>query len=110
MIEAITIKVSAEITDKDRQELSYNILQLIKQNQNKPGCFGIIYIISESSNNTLKLTLVHKDLFKTICDVYYENLTYLSYITFSKIYADTQDAEYKDKINRLINLIKQVFK
>lgn len=110
MIEAITIKVSAELTDKDRQELSYNILQLIKYNQFKPGSFGILYITNQDTNNTLKIKLTHKDLFKTICDVYYENLTYLSYITFSKIYADTQDAEYKDKINRLINLIKQVFK
>lgn len=109
LIPTIIINVSADINDKNKQDISYNILQIMKHNQSKPGNFGNIYITTNNTNNVLTIKLIHKDIFKTICDINYNSINYISYVTFNKIYSDTQDAEYKEKINQIINLIKQVF-
>lgn len=104
----IYLNISFPFTDLNKQTLSFNILQFLKYQSNVYTdnlLLGIIYINKEDILNSFRLELYRHNIFKTVCRIYrYEEL--IDEITFNKVYNDTQDLQFKQKLNKLIKLIE----
>lgn len=106
----INITVTDKLLDNDMQTISFNIFQLIRVSHryNKAGTMlGTILIKNTRNSVLLKLELTRAEMYRTKCEIYNNSGKQINTIIFSQIYNDILNMEFKNKVNEIIELIKQ---
>jgi hypothetical protein len=101
-----------------RQEISFHIIQILKATKTvyTPNVgLGNIRLVDEDTNEAIfDLILVRNGIFKIDCYIYdnYETaeLEGTNVISLSKIYTDTNDTEFKQKMTELMSFIANILK
>ena len=101
-----------------QQEISFHIIQILKATKTvykSSVGLGDIRLVDEDTNEAIfDLVLVRNGIFKTDCYIYdnYETteLEGTNIISLSKIYTDTNDTEFKQKMTELMSFIANILK
>lgn len=122
MIEIIKFKIkfNAETQTLDylQQEIAFHIIQILKSTKTvytSSVGLGGIRLVDENTNEAIfDLILVRNGIFKTDCYIYdnYETaeLEGTNVISLNKIYTDTNDMEFKQKMTELMTFIVNILK
>lgn len=101
-----------------QQEISFHIIQILKATKtvytSSVGLGGIRLVDEDTDEAIFDLVLVRNGIFKTDCYIYdnYETaeLEGTNVISLSKIYTDTNDTEFKQKMTELMSFITNILK
>lgn len=114
------IKFNNKIQTLDylQQEISFHIIQILKATKTvyiSGMGLGDIRLVDEDTNEAIfDLVLVRNGIFKTDCYIYdnYETakIEGTNVISLSKIYTDTNDTEFKQKMTELMSFITNILK
>ena len=122
MAEFIKFKIKfnnkTQTLDYLQQEISFHIIQILKATKTiytSSVGLGDIRLVDEDTNEAIfDLILVRNGIFKTDCYIYdnYETaeLEGTNVISLSKIYTDTNDSEFKQKMTELMSFIANILK
>ena len=122
MAECIKFKIKfnnkTQTLDYLHQEISFHIIQILKATKTvytSSVGLGDIRLVDENTNEAIfDLILVRNGIFKTDCYIYnnYETaeLEGTNVISLSKIYTDTNDTEFKQKMTELMSFITNILK
>ena len=122
MAEFIKFKIKfnnkTQTLDYLQQEISFHIIQILKATKTVYTLsvgLGDIRLVDEDTNEAIfDLVLVRNGIFKTDCYIYdnYETaeLEGTNVISLSKIYTDTNDTEFKQKMTELMSFIANILK
>ena len=114
------IKFNDKIQTLDylQQEIAFHIIQILKSTKTvytSSVGLGGIRLVDENTNEAIfDLILVRNGIFKTDCYIYNNygtgELEGTNVISLSKIYTDTNDTEFKQKMTELMNFIVNILK
>ena len=101
-----------------RQEIAFHIIQILKSTKTvytSNVVLGGIRLVDENTNEAIfDLILVRNGIFKTDCYIYNNygtgELEGTNVISLSKIYTDTNDTEFKQKMTELMTFIINILK
>ena len=101
-----------------QQEIAFHIIQILKATKtvyaSSVGLGGIRLVNEDTNEAIFDLVLVRNGIFKTDCYIYdnYETaeLEGTNVISLSKIYTDTNDTEFKQKMTELMSFITNILK
>ena len=112
------IKFNDKIQTLDylHQEIAFHIIQILKSTKTvytSSVGLGGIRLVDENTNEAIfDLILVRNGIFKTDCYIYNNygtgELEGTNVISLSKIYTDTNDTEFKQKMTELMTFIVNI--